>query len=64
MSDFVCPGCGNTNEKDLKRIRGHFTIEVGDWHTSQEEISIYACTKCSCLQVNDFHFNHIVDLFY
>lgn len=58
MSSYVCPACGNEDEDDLIPIDGMFTIEVGDWNRYKENIKLYACRKCSCLQVNNFHFYH------
>lgn len=59
MNDYVCPGCGDTNNEDnLVPIDGKFTIEVGDYNRYQEDVKIYACKVCSCLQVNNWHFRH------
>jgi len=57
MYEYNCPGCGDTDETNLVPIKGSFYIS-SDHITEDREIKIYACKKCSCLQVNNYHFDH------
>ena len=54
-----CPGCGNEDEEEFIKIDGDFSIETGDYHKYKEEVSLWGCTKCSCVIVNHMYkFNH------
>lgn len=52
--NYSCPGCGTT-DKQLVAINGFFTFE--DEYNNEQEIKLYACKRCSTVQVDHWKFN-------
>ena len=56
MDDYVCPGCGDTDYDNL--IKLHHVTPTIKLDYDSEDIVLYACKKCSCVQVKNWKFNH------
>jgi len=50
---MVCPSCLNSDRDGFSEIKGCFMAVVGSgYDRSHEEVSMYACRKCSAVMVS------------
>jgi len=55
--DYVCPSCGDDDDKNLVELKGIRPI-VKSGYGDYDELVLFACKKCSCVQVNNWKFEH------